>query len=82
MAKPFTEIPKISAFEMIKRNMPGKKYHNQPLINMFKLIHEEFGDIVRMPGLIPGQPESVLIFKSADFETVWLFNSLFINDNW
>ena len=54
---------------MIKRNMPGGKYQNQPLINLLKLIRDEFGDIVRMPALF-GQPESVMVVKAENFETV------------
>lgn len=68
-AKPFSEIPKISGFEMIKRNMPGQKYHNQPQIQLLQMMRDEFGDIVRLPGMF-GQPESVMTFRAEDFEKV------------
>lgn len=69
-AKPFSEIPKMSAFTLIRRMMPGGRYSGLGLQEMHKEIRKEFGDITLFPAML-GRPEMVMCYSPVDFETVF-----------
>ena len=68
-AKPFTDIPNVSAFTLISRSLPGGRYHNISLKDMHISFRKEFGDIVRFPSML-GRPSIVFTYHAEDFEKV------------
>lgn len=70
LAKPFSQIPKLSAFTIIRRMLPGGKYHDVGLQKMQSDMKKELGDITVIPSMM-GRPEMVLAFNPEDFEKVF-----------
>lgn len=67
--KPLSAIPTPSMIQMIRGNLPGGKYYQKSLRDTMKLINEEYGEIVRLPGML-GMPEVVMTFNPENFEKV------------
>lgn len=70
-AKPFKDIPNLSAFTMISRSFPGGKYYKISMKDLHASIRKEFGEIVRFPPML-GRPGAVITYKAEDFEKVKL----------
>ncbi|KAG5671495.1 hypothetical protein PVAND_001689 [Polypedilum vanderplanki] len=66
-AKPFSQIPKISALKLVMGNLPGGKYYKKSIKDIQDMFYKEYGCIVKMPGLF-GQPEMIFTFNADDFE--------------
>jgi cytochrome P450 family 12 len=67
--KNFEEMPTLSKFELLKRFMPGGKFHQKSMLDSQKMLREELGTIYRMPGLF-GQTPLVTTFDAEDIEHV------------
>ncbi|MGL5405736.1 MAG: hypothetical protein ACRDAX_02955, partial [Propionibacteriaceae bacterium] len=50
-AKSFDEMPTLSKFELIRRFMPGGKFHQRTMIDVQKMLREELGTIYKLPGM-------------------------------
>jgi cytochrome P450 family 12 len=46
------------------------KFYNLPLIDFYKKIRSEYGDIVKFPGIL-GQPEILMSYDPNDFEKIF-----------
>lgn len=68
-AKGFEEIPSLSRFELIKRFMPGGKFHNKSVVDTQRMLRDELGTIFKMPGMF-GQNTMVTTFDADDIESV------------
>lgn len=68
-AKPFKDIPNVSAFTLISRSLPGGKYYKISLKDMHISFREEFGDIIRFPAML-GRPSIIFTYHAEDFEKV------------
>jgi hypothetical protein len=68
-AKPFSQIPGMSALKLVARNLPGGKYYKKPMKEVQEMFHTEFGSIMRLPSVF-GSPEIIYTFHAEDFETV------------
>lgn len=68
-AKPFTDIPEVTAFTLLSRSLPGGKYYNVSLKDLHISFREEFGDIVRLPAML-GRPSMIFTYNAEDFEKV------------
>lgn len=68
-AKPFEDIPGLSKFELIRRFVPGGKYHKMSIIDVQKSMRGEFGDFYRMPGMF-GQITTLTTYDAEDVKFV------------
>lgn len=68
-AIPFDEIPGLTKFEMLRRFVPGGKFHNMSVIDIQKALREEFGDFFKMPGMF-GQNNLITTFDPKDVEFI------------
>ncbi|KAG5675033.1 hypothetical protein PVAND_004972 [Polypedilum vanderplanki] len=68
--KSFSEIPSISALKVVVRNIPGGKYYNKSMTQLHELLYDEYGSILRFPGLF-GRPPVVFAYDAKDFEKVY-----------
>lgn len=68
-AKPFNDIPGLSKFELIRRFIPGGKYHNKSILDIQRSLRREFGDFYRLPGLF-GQTTSITTYDADDVQFV------------
>lgn len=72
-AKPYTKIPGPSSYPGVGIGlsfMPGGKYHGKSMAEFQKLLHEEYGQISRVPGVF-GRQDCVNIFDPDDIERVY-----------
>jgi cytochrome P450 family 12 len=67
--KKFEEIPTLSNIELLKRYMPGGKFHQKNMLDVQKMLRKELGTIHRMPGVF-GQAPTVMTFDADDIEQV------------
>ncbi|EDV93077.1 GH18470 [Drosophila grimshawi] len=68
-AKPYSEIPGPSRFNFIRSFLPGGRYINKPVHEMFLDMNKRFGDIFRMPG-VAGR-DIVVSMNPVDYETTF-----------
>lgn len=68
-AIPFEEMPGLSKFELIKRFLPGGKFHNMSVVDIQRRLRDELGDFYRLPGMF-GQTTSLTTFDAEDVEFV------------
>ncbi|XP_052864320.1 cytochrome P450 CYP12A2-like [Anopheles cruzii] len=69
-AKPFKSIPTPTLMHMYRGFKEGGRYAGLPVIEFHQRLREDFGDLVRIPGLM-GKPDVVLSYKPADYEKVF-----------
>ncbi|XP_055838070.1 probable cytochrome P450 12b2, mitochondrial isoform X2 [Episyrphus balteatus] len=69
-AKDFKEIPGPSTFKLLSHYLPGGKLHNSNLIDFYKLLRDEYGDISLIKGIM-GKPNVVFTYNPADIEKVY-----------
>jgi cytochrome P450 family 12 len=67
--KSFEEMPTLSRFELLKRFMPGGKFHKSSILEIQKTLREELGPVYRIPGMF-GQNTNVTTFDADDIEYV------------
>ena len=67
--KPFSEMPTITFFKMVKESLPGGKYYNKSIKDVLQAFFDEFGEAVRIPAML-GNPEIVMSYNSENFEKV------------
>lgn len=60
-AIPFEEIPGLSKFDLMRRFLPGGKFHNASIIDIQQGMQNEFGDFNRMPGMF-GQKDVLTVY--------------------
>lgn len=68
-AIPFNEIPGLSKFELIRRFLPGGKFHKMSFIDILQLSRDEFGDFHKWPGVF-GQNSMVMTYNADDIEFI------------
>jgi cytochrome P450 family 12 len=69
VTRKFEEMPTLSKFELIRRFMPGGKFHQISILEVQKMLQEELGTIYRLPGMF-GQTTTVTTFDAEDIEYV------------
>nr|AAL48134.1 RH04586p [Drosophila melanogaster] len=70
-AKPFEQIPRLNMWALsMKMSMPGGKYKNMELMEMFEAMRQDYGDIFFMPGIM-GNPPFLSTHNPQDFEVVF-----------
>ncbi|KAH8243065.1 hypothetical protein KR032_004293 [Drosophila birchii] len=70
-AKPFEEIPRINMLSlMMKMSMPCGKYKNMELMDIFKSMRQDYGEIFFMPAMM-GEPAFLTTHNPEDFEVVF-----------
>lgn len=82
-AKPFSEVPKVSAWRMIKSVLPGGRYYKKPMSEVIRLMYEDYGVIFKIPPMF-GKPSFVITYSAENFEKVkwncfFLWNDQSIN---
>lgn len=68
-AVPFDEIPGLNRFQVMKRFLPGGKFHGASVIDIQSMMRNEFGDLYRMPGLF-GQNSVLTTVNAEDVEFI------------
>ncbi|KAH8416985.1 hypothetical protein KR222_000869, partial [Zaprionus bogoriensis] len=68
-AKPYSELPGPSKFEFMRFFMPGGKYRNTPVHEMFLDMNRRYGSIFRMPGV--SGTDVVFTMNPEDYATVF-----------
>ncbi|XP_039490346.1 probable cytochrome P450 12a5, mitochondrial [Drosophila santomea] len=70
-AKPFEEIPKANMLSLFaKTALPGGKYKNMELTEMFDAMRQEYGNIFYLSGIM-GSNAFVMTHSPKDFEVVF-----------
>ncbi|KAH8343891.1 hypothetical protein KR084_001395 [Drosophila pseudotakahashii] len=70
-AKPFDQIPRLNMLALtMKISMPGGKYKNMELMDMFEAMRQDYGDIFFMPGIM-GNPSFLSTHNPEDFEVIF-----------
>ncbi|XP_065723208.2 probable cytochrome P450 12a4, mitochondrial [Drosophila suzukii] len=70
-AKAFDQVPRTNMIAlMMKTFMPGGKYKNMELMDMFEAMRQDYGDIYFMPGSM-GNPPMLSTHNPKDFEVVF-----------
>ncbi|KAI8115282.1 Cytochrome P450 CYP12A2 [Lucilia cuprina] len=68
-AKPFEEIPTMSSFQLIRKFLPGGKYHKLDTTQFLMALREDLGSFCKIPGSF-GQTDIVFTHNVQDFETL------------
>ena len=69
-AKPYNDIPGISAFGAIKAFAPGGKYAKLNSIELMTIMQEDYGQIAKFTGFL-GKRDIIFLFDPNDFELVF-----------
>ncbi|XP_055539547.1 probable cytochrome P450 12a4, mitochondrial [Wyeomyia smithii] len=69
-AVPFERVPTPSVFRMLKNFAPGGRYNNASLPDLHRLMREDYGDLLRVPGLF-GRKDILISFNPDDFEKIF-----------
>ena len=69
-AKPFSQVPRLTKFELVRAFLPGGKYYNASMLDLHKKMNDEYGKLVIMPGMF-GRNAMVMSFEPEDFEKVF-----------
>lgn len=67
---PFEKIPGPSILDFIVGFAPTGKYSNLNFLQLSYKFREEFGNIIKLPGIL-GQKSIVFVYEPSDFETVF-----------
>ncbi|KAH8382464.1 hypothetical protein KR009_003687 [Drosophila setifemur] len=68
-AKPYADIPGPSKLQMFRAFLPGGRYKDRPVHEMFLDLNRQYGSIFRMPSL--AGTDLVLTMNPRDYETVF-----------
>lgn len=68
-ALPYKKIPGPSKLQIVRDFMPGGKYHNMPLTEVHKKLMQEYGTLVKLPGM-PLKDDMIITYKADDFKMV------------
>ncbi|CRL02886.1 CLUMA_CG015847, isoform A [Clunio marinus] len=69
-AKPYSQIPGLTKFGLVRAVSPGGKYNNLNIIEMSLKMQEEYGNFVKFPGLF-GQRDLIFTLDPNDIETIF-----------
>ncbi|KXJ81215.1 hypothetical protein RP20_CCG021013 [Aedes albopictus] len=69
-ALPYEKIPRMTLRQALKNFAPGGRYHNASAPEIHRLCQQDFGDLVRFPGIL-GRKDTVMTFLPDDFEKVF-----------
>ncbi|XP_029727599.1 probable cytochrome P450 12a4, mitochondrial [Aedes albopictus] len=69
-ALPYEKIPRMTLRQTLKNFAPGGRYHNASAPEIHRLCQQDFGDLVRFPGIL-GRKDTVMTFLPDDFEKVF-----------
>ncbi|XP_034661847.1 probable cytochrome P450 12a4, mitochondrial [Drosophila subobscura] len=69
-ARPFEQIPRAPVLPTIRNFMPGGKYSKLDIVEIFKVMNEEYGNIFYLPGMLGG-PSFLSTYNPKDFEVVF-----------
>lgn len=68
-AKPFTEMPTVTAFKFIRNVLPGGKYAKLDSSQIMLALKDEIGDTFRLKGAF-GKPDFIITHNALLFEKV------------
>ncbi|XP_032589533.1 probable cytochrome P450 12e1, mitochondrial [Drosophila mojavensis] len=68
-AKPYSELPGPSKFEFVRSFLPGGRYKNVAVHEMFLDMNKRYGDIFRMPGVAGN--DVVITLNPVDYATIF-----------
>ncbi|XP_034116036.1 probable cytochrome P450 12e1, mitochondrial [Drosophila albomicans] len=68
-SKPYSEIPGPTKFNFIRSFLPGGRYKNVPVHEMFLDLSSRYGNIFRMPSV--SGTDIVITLNPVDYETVF-----------
>lgn len=77
-AQPFNKIPRPSPFSFIMSFLPGGKFSKKPINEMMEVLHGQYGNIMKMPGM-PGKPDTVVSFNPEDYEKIFRTEGIWPN---
>ncbi|XP_016997269.2 probable cytochrome P450 12a5, mitochondrial [Drosophila takahashii] len=70
-AKPFEQIPRANMLSLFaKIALPGGKYKNMELMDMFDAMRQDYGNVFYMSGML-GSPAFVMTHNPKDFEVIF-----------
>ncbi|XP_054726672.1 probable cytochrome P450 12a5, mitochondrial [Anastrepha obliqua] len=69
-ARPFSEIPKASAFKFISKFLPGGPYSKLDFSQLVTAMLKDYGPIFLMPAM-PGRPSILVTHNPDDFENLF-----------
>ncbi|KAL5276503.1 hypothetical protein ACFFRR_001995 [Megaselia abdita] len=68
--KPYSKIPVISKFSLIRRFLPGGEFHKKQMVDVMKTLQKQNGDIYVFSGA-GGKRDVVFTFNPNDYATVF-----------
>lgn len=68
--KPYSKIPVISKFSIIRRFFPGGEFHKKQMVDVMKALQKQYGDVYVFPGA-GGKRDVVFTFNPDDYATVF-----------
>ncbi|XP_054747205.1 probable cytochrome P450 12e1, mitochondrial isoform X1 [Anastrepha obliqua] len=69
-ARPFSEMPGPSKYELIRGFMPGGEYSKQTFIAAIGKMQKKYGDVFYFPSIL-GKPEMVIDLNPADYPIIF-----------
>lgn len=69
-ALPYSKIPSPTLWHSLQNYKPGGRYHKASITQLHQLYREDFGDIVRFPGML-GRKDVVMTYRPDDFEKLF-----------
>ncbi|XP_039964687.1 cytochrome P450 CYP12A2-like isoform X2 [Bactrocera tryoni] len=69
-ARPYSELPGPSKYEMLRGILPGGVFHKKTFIEIIRTMTHIYGDIYRFPSVF-GRPEMVMNFNPNDYPIIF-----------
>ncbi|XP_067622794.1 uncharacterized protein Cyp12e1 [Eurosta solidaginis] len=69
-ARPYSELPGPSKYEIVRGFMPGGIFYKAPFIQAMNILTEKYGSMYRFPSLF-GKPEMVVNMNPADYPIIF-----------
>ncbi|XP_017041563.1 probable cytochrome P450 12c1, mitochondrial [Drosophila ficusphila] len=69
-AKPFSELPGPTRWQIFRGFQKGGQYHQLGMDEVMRLYRKQFGDICLIPGLF-GMPSTIFTFNEATFQRIY-----------
>lgn len=69
ISKPYSDIPSMSSFMLIRNFLPGGKYYKYDSTQFLVALKEDLGSICKLPGAF-GQTDMIITHNVQDFETL------------
>ncbi|XP_039964854.1 probable cytochrome P450 12e1, mitochondrial [Bactrocera tryoni] len=69
-ARPYSEVPGPSKFELIRLFMPGGLFSKKPFFTAIREMEKTYGQIFRFPGIFD-KPEVVINLNPSDYSNIF-----------